>query len=123
MDQDLQAGRDVLELFARLLAHRSSLDTAFGAELLFGRQVVDDLLPREARGKSLPAMARFGLGLGRRGRKLDSGLAEEQELLVGVFLGFGTVALSQELFELALHPLDLEPQFADRAMGFGQIVG
>jgi hypothetical protein len=40
-----------------------------------------------------------------------------------VFLGFRTVALSQELFELALHSLDLKPQFADRAMGVGQIVG
>jgi hypothetical protein len=64
-----------------------------------------------------------GLGLGRRGRKLDGGLTEEQELLVVVFLVLGAVALSQELFELALHPLDLEPQFADRAMGVGQIVG
>src|SRR5579864_1888450 len=48
VDQDLQAVRNVLELFSRLLAHRTSLDAALGAELLFGRQIVNNLLPREA---------------------------------------------------------------------------
>lgn len=140
MFQDDQAGGDVFELLADLLADRPALAAAFGTGAVFGGDVMDDPLAGQAR-RQRPAAVALGPGL-RRGR--FGGLRcrshrpgpgqdvsrEEQELIGVDLLPLLAEALPQERFELVPEPGDevaLLPQglrlFADLAVGGVEVVG
>ena len=119
--QDDQAGRDVLELLADLLADPDPHRAAVGAGELLGRDVVEDRLARQAGRQRLAAVAILlgraggagpaapsagGVGSGAAGSGCRQDLAGEEQELGGVeLLGLAAVALAQELFELVLELL------------------
>ena len=86
---------------------------------------MDDLDAGQARRQRLAAVAGLARGFGRggRGRDRDRRIAEEQELIGVALLALGTEPLPQEDLEMTLHGRKLEVQFADHAMGVGQVVG
>ena len=122
--QDDQAGRNVLELLADLLADPGPHGAAVGTGKLLGGDVVENGLTRQAGGQRLAAVPLL-LGWARRsrsrrrvGRRVGSGgfggrgfpgrqdLAGEEQELSGVeLLGLAAITLAQELFELVLELL------------------
>ena len=140
MLEDDEAGRDVLELLAGLLADRPALAAALGAGAVLGGDVVDDPLAGQARRQRLAAVAvgrrlrRGRSGRLRRGsRRLGLGqeVVREEQQLIGVdLLALLAVAVAQQSLELVLEPgdeLGLLPQgvrlLADLAVGRVDVVG
>ena len=136
MLENHEAGGDVFELLAGLLADLAAFEATFGASSISGSDVVDDPLARQARRQRLAA----AVARGRRGRlrirgwprgwRLDDFGGEEEQL--GGVDGLALLAepLAEELLELVLEPGDehaLPTQglglLAELEVGGGQVVG
>jgi len=133
-----QAGGDVFELLADLLADRLAGVAAIGTGTLFDRHVMHDPLAGQARRQGFAAVTvglglRRGLGCLRRGsHRLGPGqdVVREEGQLVGIdLLPLLAVALPQELLELMLELGDEVilltkglGQFADLAVGGIEII-
>ncbi len=136
MLEDHEAGGDVLELLASLLADLAAFEAALGAGPVFRGDVVDDPLARQARRQRLAA----AVARGRRGRLRARGRTRcrrlgdfggEEEQLGGVD-GLALLAelLAEELLKLVLELgdelillMNSPGQLADHRAGGGQVVG
>ena len=142
--QDDQAGRDVLELLADLLADPDPHRAAVGTGEPLGRDVVEDRLARQVGRQRLAAVATFPgrarrrrRRVGRRRRLGGRGLGgrqdlagEEQELGGVDRLGLAAVPLAEEQLELVLELLgevrlldERLQQLADELMAGLQVGG
>jgi hypothetical protein len=125
VDQHAGRRRDELDLLGRLPADLDEGRAVACADLLFFRQVVEDLHPVHPRRKRASASFRAGVGGNRDGRLFQPlrssiekllGLVEQAELVTVTSLTAGAEALAAEQPDVLAELLDLAVAFLDRAV-------